>query len=341
MGYIISPGKMNHAVRELKKEYLIYAPKRYPNRGWKPGEDSIRYGEIDKIEDVVYNAQSDFSPKEIFYPISQTMLYFKGDECQESQWDPRKIILFARPCDINGIKRLDKIFLENGRTEDFYYKRIRENLTIFMIECREGYDTCFCASMDANKTEEYSVALRFEEEDLLVDVKDSLFEKYFAGAALHDFSPEFILKNKKKVELPVIEGTDVLKAVHEFPMWKEYNDTCLSCGSCSTVCITCSCFSTTDIIYDETSRDGERRRIWTSCMLEDFSAMAGGHNVRASAGDRMRFRTLHKVYDYKSRFGEEHMCVGCGRCDKRCPAEISFSDTINRLSTSIREVMEK
>ena len=26
------------------------------------------------------------------------------------------------------------------------------------------------------------------------------------------------------------------------------------------------------------------------------------------------------------------MCVGCGRCLQRCPEEISFVDTINRLS---------
>lgn len=63
--------------------------------------------------------------------------------------------------------------------------------------------------------------------------------------------------------------------------------------------------------------------------------MAGGHAVRKTPGERMRFKTLHKVYDYKARFGEEHMCVGCGRCDSRCPEKISFADTINRLSSAV------
>ena len=33
----------------------------------------------------------------------------------------------------------------------------------------------------------------------------------------------------------------------------------------------------------------------------------------------MRFKTMHKVYDYNARFGgNEHMCVGCGRCAVSC-----------------------
>ena len=29
------------------------------------------------------------------------------------------------------------------------------------------------------------------------------------------------------------------------------------------------------------------------------------------------------------------MCVGCGRCIQRCPKDISFADTINRLSDEV------
>ena len=32
----------------------------------------------------------------------------------------------------------------------------------------------------------------------------------------------------------------------------------------------------------------------------------------------MRFKTMHKVYDFKRRFGEENMCVGCGQCTTKC-----------------------
>ena len=102
---------------------------------------------------------------------------------------------------------------------------------------------------------------------------------------------------------------------------------------CNTVCPTCSCFETVDYLNQENSRKGERRRIWSSCMLPDFSRTAGGNIARKFPRQMMRYKTLHKVYDYNKRFGgNEHMCVGCGRCLQRCPEEISFVDTINRLS---------
>jgi anaerobic sulfite reductase subunit A len=331
---------MDNIINELKKEYKIYAPKRLKKRGWKTNTDLIRYGEISFVAEIVYDTKSDFSPKEVFHPISQTLLNFTEETCSESKIDDSKdIILFARPCDINGIKRLDNIFLKNGGQEDNYYKRLRDRLKIFMLECREGWDTCFCVSMGTNETDNYSVAVRFEDNGLLVEAKDEEFQKYFAKENPMNFTPEFVRENKKTVKLPEINSTELLKEVYKLELWDRFNGECISCGGCNTVCGTCSCFDTTDIIYNETSREGERRRVWSSCMLENYSTMAGGHNVRKTAGERMRFKTLHKVYDYNARFGgSEHMCVGCGRCVSRCPQEISFSDTINSLSEEIEKI---
>ena len=58
----------------------------------------------------------------------------------------------------------------------------------------------------------------------------------------------------------------------------KFDDSCISCGGCNTVCPTCSCFDTTDVIYNETSREGERRRVWPSCMLDTFT-MSSVHNA--------------------------------------------------------------
>jgi len=49
--------------------------------------------------------------------------------------------------------------------------------------------------------------------------------------------------------------------------------------------------------------------------------MAGQRELRSTPGDRMRFKVLHKFYDYKARFKESHMCVGCGRCIGVCPMD--------------------
>ncbi|MCC8177608.1 MAG: 4Fe-4S dicluster domain-containing protein [Cloacibacillus sp.] len=74
-----------------------------------------------------------------------------------------------------------------------------------------------------------------------------------------------------------------------------------------------------------------------SCMADGFTDVAGGGSYRKKSGERMRFKTLHKIYDFKERFGYQ-MCVGCERCDDACPEYISFSHCINRLAEAIKEV---
>ena len=49
----------------------------------------------------------------------------------------------------------------------------------------------------------------------------------------------------------------------------------------------------------------------------------------------MRFKVFHKFYDFQARFGEENMCIGCGRCDMRCPKDISFFDAVYGLNEEI------
>jgi len=119
-------------------------------------------------------------------------------------------------------------------------------------------------------------------------------------------------------------------------MWQEYASRCIGCGRCNMSCITCSCFTTQDIAYEENPKSGERRRVWAGCHVDKFTDMAGGHSFRKDYGSRMRFKTMHKIYDYNKRFGE-HMCVGCGRCDDRCPEYISFSKCINKVNQILKE----
>jgi len=293
---------------------------------------------VESVEQVVWNEKSHFSPKEVFYPIVQTLLYFSENDVRESEVDHKPAIILLRPCDINGIHRLDTVFMENGGHADNYYQRLREKVKFFLMECPESFETCFCVSMGSNVTDDYSVALRVNDDGVFVEVKDEAFAAVFGGEAACDFTPAFVTENQRKVNVPAITDRAMVKDIHALDMWREFDDNCIGCGGCNTVCITCSCFDTTDIIYNETSRDGERRRVWSSCMLNDYSTVAGGHNVRAKAGDRMRFKAMHKLYDYNARFGKGNMCVGCGRCDMRCPKDIHFSETIDKLAAAVENL---
>ena len=90
-----------------------------------------------------------------------------------------------------------------------------------------------------------------------------------------------------------------------------------------------------DIFYKENKNVGERRRVWASCQVDGFTDIAGGHSFRNSKGDRLRFKAMHKIYDFNKRFGYQ-MCVGCGRCDDNCPQYISFSTTIDKINDFLK-----
>ena len=93
--------------------------------------------------------------------------------------------------------------------------------------------------------------------------------------------------------------------------------------------------------YGDNAEVGERRRVAASCQVAGFDQMAGQRELRSTPGDRMRYKVLHKFHDYKARFGESHMCVGCGRCIHRCPEFISIAETVRKMSAAVQEIQEE
>lgn len=343
MAYNIPLDRFDYILDKLREDYIIYGPKRLAHPGQSAEDAEIRYGEIQSAEEIVWDKKSNFSPREVIYPIVQTLLHFKGDSCRENTVpeSQKRLLVFMRPCDANGIDRLDTIFLQNGGQAEYFYERLRERLCVVVMECGDGFDECFCVSMRTNTVEKYSAAARKTPEGIRIHLQDSHFSDYFRGEQETDYTPNFVQNNYKTVDIADIDDRALLEPIIELDYWKKYDEQCISCGGCNTVCISCSCFDTVDITYNETSLDGERRRVWSSCMLENFTTMAGGHGVRNTPGARMRFKTLHKIYDFQARFGGPHMCVGCGRCDRRCPQGIKFSETINGLAEEVRRLKEE
>ncbi|WP_050637912.1 anaerobic sulfite reductase subunit AsrA [Candidatus Stoquefichus sp. SB1] len=338
MGYKVSFEQMNDIFNALSTEYDIYAPKRFVNQGRYSETDIIRYDQIHNVEDIVFHEKSDYPAKEVLSPITQSLFYFTEDEYRESKVTDKKILIFMRPCDVNAMEHQNRIYLQNGGYEDLYYKRLEEKVKIVLMECTEGWDTCFCVSMNANITDHYSLAVRCLENELLVEIKDQDFVDYFENQETDDFKVQFIEKNQIEVEIPEIKNKEVLAKLKAHPMWQTFNKRCISCGACTIACSTCTCFTTTDIIYNENAHIGERKRTSASCQVDGFSDMAGGHSFRPTAGDRMRYKILHKFHDYKARFKDYHMCVGCGRCTSRCPEYISVTATVGKMAKAIAEI---
>ena len=128
MGYRVDFDKMNDILAAWSEAYHIFAP------AWDQRKKKVRYREIKTIDQIVLDRQSDFSPKEVYYPVSQTMFYFTDTDVTESELaDDKGVLIFARPCDINGMARLDCIFMENGGHADYFYARLREKVKVVML----------------------------------------------------------------------------------------------------------------------------------------------------------------------------------------------------------------
>lgn len=337
LSFRLSPDEFNAALQAWSEGFDVYAPRRFADRGRMSGQDVVRYERVCEAEEIEWRKKSDFSAKDIFFPPNETMFHLLGDSFLEPpEAQPREALVFCRACDINGVDRLDRIFLENGTAPDPYYQRRRERLRFVLIECESSMENCFCVSMNANETDNYSLAIRFlDDGSVLMRVRD---DQLAAGipqsARQEDFTPQFVQDDDTPVALP--DMADLEREIHEndlfdHPMWEPYSRRCIACGRCNFSCPTCSCFSTVDAPCEHAPELGVRRRVWAGCHVDRFTEMAGGHDVRTDYGSRMRFKTMHKIYDFHRRFGV-HMCVGCGRCDDQCPEYISFATCINRVN---------
>lgn len=333
MGFLVTEKDFNQILNKLSVSYEIYAPRIFQGEGCFSDTDSIRYGKIKNASEIVFDKKSDYSFKEVMLPVSETIFYFTEKEIKEADAPVKERIIFLRSCDLHAVKRLDEIYLKNGY-EDFYYKRLREGTKFILMGCLESFDNCFCRSMGTNQSENYDAYICPTDTAYYLASQCKLFDELLqeAGGEKADKPPTFVEANKRQVRIPGGDAAESISpaAVMEAEIWKEYAERCIACGRCNFACPTCTCFTMQDIFYQDNEKAGERRRVWASCQVDGFTDVAGGHQYREDKGQRMRFKVMHKIYDFKKRFGYP-MCVGCGRCDDICPEYISFSNCVNKL----------
>ena len=117
----------------------------------------------------------------------------------------------------------------------------------------------------------------------------------------------------------------------EHSIWSEIAAKCIGCGVCSFFCPTCHCFdiSDEDTVYQDSSYQGVRRRIWDSCSFGHFTKMPM-HQPRPTQERRFRQRIMHKFKYFIDRF-QQGACVGCGRCRSLCPVGIDIIEVLETI----------
>ena len=337
MGYRLTLEGFDKLLFELGKEYRIFAPRRFVLEGEFSDTDSIRYGEISVAADMELTEKSEHSFKEVLLPISETLFFFTEEEIKQADAPNKGAVLFLRSCDLHAVRRLDEFYLRKSK-EDFYYQRLRNNIKFILLGCGSAFENCFCVDMGSNVSENYHASLDLRDGYYYIDCKEPAWNGLFGEYAAEELEvrPEYVEETFVHVSIP----DNLSSAVAKSSMWDEYDSRCIACGRCNFSCPTCTCFNMQDIFYTDNKKVGERRKVWASCMVDKFTDVAGGGDYRKKQGQRMRFRVLHKVLDFKKRYGY-NMCVGCGRCDDVCPEYISFSNAINKLEGAMKEVPEK
>lgn len=334
MGYRLGTDAFDALLKKLSEENRIFAPLRFERGASFSDMDLIRYGEVTTAKDIVFDEKSFYCFKEALLPIAQTLFYFTEEQITEVDAPTKRIIIFLRSCDMHALKRLDEIYL-GGISKDYYYKRLRKSASFVLMGCAKPFENCFCVDMETNISDNYDLSVDKIGDNYLVDCKLEKLRASVAEFACEaiEVVPASVTETKVRVKIP-----DTLTAqAAESTIWEEYDDRCIDCGRCNFACPTCTCYTMQDIFYTDNGKAGERRRVWASCMVNEFTDMAGGISYRKKNGQRMRFKVLHKVLAHRERYGY-NMCVGCGRCDDVCPEYISFSNTIGKLEDAMAEV---
>lgn len=336
MGYQLKQEDMEQVFDRLNSGYDIYGPVRMTGEGMYSDTDVVRYGRVLTFGELEWDVKSHYSFKEVILPITQVLFYFTEDEVKEADAGKKKpAVLFMRSCDVHALKRLDQVYLDHG-TGDLYYRRLRDQVKIVLMGCASSCSDGFCVSMGTNQTQDYDAAVNAANgsSDVLVDSRWQELTQLLSSMELSDVEvePDHVTVNQVKVSLPEHCGPELIGN----PVWKEYDSRCIACGRCNFVCPTCTCFTMQDIFYQDNGKAGERRRVHASCMVDGYTDVAGGGSYRRGNAERMRFKVLHKISDFKKKFGYQ-MCVGCGRCDGICPEYISFSACVNKLADMEKE----
>ena len=300
------------------------------------GEQSFAYDVIQSGSDVTLEYPRTMQPlKKFFLPPVETLLSFKmsSNEFSEEAIQTKKRIFFGiHSYEMKSIHLLD-YSLERGNPESNYLKRRDNTLFIGISYKPDKYHFATSLGIDIEETEGF--ALFFEKVEkgyfvfVVTDKGAELIKEFGGGEAVDKPVKIEELPKQTKIKYHYNRLPQVFEHVYISQVWDNVAERCVGCGTCNLLCPTCYCFDVRDEV-DLNADDGKRTRFWDGCMLNTFAEVAGGENFRNKLAARIRHR-LYRKFSYITKSSGELHCVGCGRCSKYCPADISIVEIINDL----------
>ena len=162
-----------------------------------------------------------------------------------------------------------------------------------------------------------------------------LLRKYLAVRSIDD--KDIIQLLKKNIEqlktylmtsnkdLPDYKKTGKLVTEAKEEIWEKYSSDCVSCGACTTICPTCTCF----LLIDKPGF--EKVKQMDACQYPGFERVAGGEDALFELHNRFRNRYMCK-YVWKPEKFKSLACTGCGRCIEACIGKINKNELFMELA---------
>lgn len=289
----------------------------------------------ENIREIVYNRPKPVTPlKNFFLPVRENIT-------RENR-EPKPVVVIGAPnCDVMALAFLDQIYLDRDYP-DPAYRRHRENTTIIATDCLNIQEHCHCTTygIEPVGNDHSDLSLAVIGDQVILSVYRASGEQFISELGLKDPAEpgqEILQSLEEKREevarqlrsanqtLPDYQTTGRLVSSAENGIWKKYAASCVSCGACSAICPTCSCFLLID-------RPGfEKVRQLDTCQYPGFERVAGGEDSLARLPERFRNRYMCK-YVWKPMNYEMKACTGCGRCIETCIGAINKNEIFLEIS---------
>jgi ferredoxin len=286
------------------------------------------------IQNIIYNKPKPAtSLKSFFLPMRENVTSAGSSEKQ-------RIIIGIPNCDIEGLSLLDDIYLDNDFTDILYMEK-RENTLLISSDCFGTQEHCHCLSYDIKPYSVRNADLSIISYDgkiifRIISSKGEEFVSTIQGVELledesiltaiekehHLTESKLNISNKG---LPGYKQTGELVNRSKKEIWEKYSSHCVSCGGCTTICPTCTCF----LLIDKPGF--EKVKQLDTCQYPGFERVAGGEDALYELPHRFRNRYMCK-YVWKPQKFNSLACTGCGRCIEACIGKINKNELFRELA---------
>ncbi len=335
--YLLHQDKLGDFLKTLD-EYRVFAPVK---------RDTVTVLQVyQNPQDTPLDlaSQPQITKKSIFPHTEELFKFDKGAaiaDSSKSLLSNKTVVFGIRPCDAVSFLTIDPVF-DNDFPDPYYINR-RKSTILIALACNKSFANCFCTSLGKSPFSTEGVDVLFVDlgsKFLVEPVSEKAEDIIKKTSSILEPATDEDIEEKQRIAESASKSVkrsidlkgmpEKLSELFEHPVWKELSSKCTGCGICTYTCPTCYCFD----IQDEAAMHnrGRRVRIWDSCMYDEYTRHASGHNPRPTRTERLKNRIYHKFkyhVDNVGMFG----CVGCGRCISLCPFNVDLIETLTAVKS--------